>query len=377
MSSHSAVDTRTVIIGASAAGLATAACLKRANLDSIVLEQSNQVGARWRSHYDRLHLHTNRGLSGLPFKPMPANYPRYPSRDQVVAYLEDYAKAFEISPRFGQKVVAVEQDGAGWITRTEDASYRSQYVVVASGYANHAYMPTFPNMEQFKGNILHSREYKTGATYKGQSVLVVGFGNSGGEIAIDLYEQGAKPAMAVRNPVNVIPRDVFGIPVLAIGVYSPQGIPAVSDFLFAPLISLLVGDIRKLGLRKLPYGPQQQIARDKHIPLIDIGTIKHIREGHIQVYPGIARFNDKSVVFEDGRELAVDSLVMATGYRPAVHEFLGGAERVTDAAGVPRVSGGESALAGLYFCGFYVSPTGMLREIGMEAQRIATTIAGR
>ena len=377
MSSHAAFDTRTVIIGASAAGLATAACLKRVGVECIVLEQSNQVAARWRSHYDRLHLHTNRGLSGLPFKPMPADYPRYPSRDQVVAYLEDYAKAFEISPRFGQKVVAVEQQGDGWITRTQDASYRSQFVVVASGYANHTYMPTFPNMEAFKGKILHSREYKTGAAYKGQSVLVVGFGNSGGEIAIDLYEQGAKAAMVVRNPVNVIPRDVFGIPVLAIGVYSPKGIPAISDFLFAPLISLLVGDIRKLGLRKLPYGPQQQIARDKHIPLIDIGTIKHIREGHIQVYPGIARFNEKSVVFEDGRELAVDSVVMATGYRPAVHEFLSRADRVTDAAGVPLVSGGESALAGLYFCGFYVSPTGMLREIGMEAQRIAAAIAGR
>ncbi len=368
------IKTRGVIIGASAAGLATAACLKRLGIDFVLLEQEQQVAVRWRNHYDRLHLHTNRGFSGLPYHPMPSNYPQYPSRDQLVAYLEDYVKAFDLAPKFGQKVASVEAQDGGWMTKTADTTYQSDFVVIATGYTRQPFMPTFPDMELFKGKILHSKEYRTGVAYKGQSVLVVGFGNSGGEIAIDLYEQGAKPSLAVRNPVNIIPRDILGIPVLAIGVYSSMFPPALNDFLFAPLISLMIGDVRKLGLRKHPYGPLQQIQRDKRIPLIDVGTVRHIREGHITVYPGISRFNVDGVVFEDGQEQAFDAVVMATGYRPALQDFLTEAERVLDAEGVPLVSGRESALPGLYFCGFYVSPSGMLREIGIEAQKIAKAI---
>src|SRR5262245_29680703 len=113
----------TVIIGASAAGLATAACLKKLGVDYVLLEQADQVAARWRQHYDRLHLHTNRALSGLPYYPMPSDYPRFPSRDQFVKYLEDYAKKLELTPRFGQKVVSVEQKDGAWVTQTQDSVY--------------------------------------------------------------------------------------------------------------------------------------------------------------------------------------------------------------------------------------------------------------
>lgn len=374
MSEQPAFDTTAVIVGASAAGLAVAACLKRAGIDDVLLEQGEHVAARWRQHYDRLHLHTHRALSGLPYLPLPARYPRYPSRDQFVAYLEDYAATLDLRPRFGQRVVSVARSGDGWTTQTQDASYRSRVVVVATGYARQPNMPSFPGLNAFRGAVLHSSEYRTGAPYAGQSVLVIGFGNSGGEIAIDLFEHGARPALAVRQPVNVVPRDILGIPVQAISAYAPSRSPALSDMLFAPLIRLTVGDIRKLGLRKLPYGPRQQIARDKRIPLIDVGTLKLIRDGHITVYPGIERFTDTGVVFEDGRELAADAVVMATGYGPALQDFLPDAAGAIDPAGVPVTSGRESPLPGLYFCGFHVASAGMLREIGIEAKRIATAI---
>src|SRR5690606_15896178 len=137
-----AIESATVVIvGASAAGLATAACLKKSGLDTILLEQSASVGASWRAHDDRLHLPTPRMLSGLPHYPMPRHYPRYPARDQVVAYLEEYANALDLQPRFNQRVVSVEQDASGWITRTPDAAYRSRVVVIATGYARQPNLP--------------------------------------------------------------------------------------------------------------------------------------------------------------------------------------------------------------------------------------------
>ncbi len=153
--------------------------------------------------------------------------------------------------------------------------------------------------------------------------------------------------------------------------------PAVSDVLFAPLISLTVGNITRFGLRKLPYGPLQQVARDHRVPLLDSGAIRHIRTGHIAAYPGITRFSETGVVFENGRELAVQTVIMATGYRPALHDFLPAAGRVIDASGAPVVSGRESPLPGLYLCGFRVTATGMLREIGREAQHIAKELGAK
>src|SRR5712691_7437576 len=109
----------TVVNGESAAGLATAACLARAGVSNVVLEQHAHVADAWRHHYDRLHLHTTRGLSGLPYHPMPETYPKYPSRDQVVRYLEDYARRFSIEPRFEQRVSSVRRDGDSWLTETK------------------------------------------------------------------------------------------------------------------------------------------------------------------------------------------------------------------------------------------------------------------
>jgi indole-3-pyruvate monooxygenase len=364
----------TVIIGASAAGLAAAACLKRENVPFVLLEQSDHVAASWRNHYDRLHLHTNRSLSNLPYFPMPPSYPKYPSRDQVVAYLESYTRHHQIEPQFGQKVVSVALQGDEWITETETARYSSRNVIVATGYTRQPNLPNLPGQEAFQGEILHSSTYKNGAKYAGKSVLVMGFGNSGGEIAIDLSEHGAQPALSVRSPVNVIPRDMFGIPVLALGILMSRLPAKLADLLSAPLVRLTVGNVGALGLRTLPYGPNQQIRRDHRIPLLNIGTIKLIREDKIRVFPGLDRLTPNGARFVDGSEASFDALVLATGYRPALGDFLKQAEQVTDSSGIPLQSGDETVLRGLYFCGFFVSPTGMLREIGIEAKRIASQI---
>ncbi len=368
-------NNHTIIIGAGAAGLAVSACLKQAGLPNLILEQSDQVGATWRKHYDRLHLHTDKKNSALPFAPFPNDYPRYPSRDQVVGYLEEYAKRFDLDIHFNQHVQSARRENGQWLVQTQDTLHSTRNLVIATGYTRQPLMPAWSGLESFPGTVLHSSEYKNGAAFKGQKVLVVGFGNSGGEIAVDLFEQGAKPSLAVRNAVNVIPRELAGIPTLSIGIVQNKLPMWLADAINAPILRMVIGDITKYGLRKLPYGPATQIRQDKRIPLIDVGTMKLIRAGQVKIFPGVVNVSGNRINFEGGQEAQFDALILATGYRPNVSEFLEGLESVFDADGTPLSTGKESAIQGLYFCGYYVSPTGMLREIAMEARQISSAIA--
>ena len=181
----------TVIVGASAAGLSTATCLASAGRSYRLLESTPHVGAAWRGHYDRLHLHTSRRLSALPGYPLPKEYPTYAARDQVVSYLENYAARLPTPPQFSERVTKIRRQGGDWITTSSVGTYRSQNVVIATGNARVPNVPRWPDQDLFTGSVQHSSQYKNGKHLVGKRVLVIGFGNSGGEIAIDLTEHGA------------------------------------------------------------------------------------------------------------------------------------------------------------------------------------------
>ena len=365
-------ETDVLVVGASAAGLATAACLTDQGITCEVLEASDVVACAWRQHYDRLHLHTPRSASALPGLSMPRAWGRYPTRDNVVEYLETYARYHRIVPQFGQCVRQIKSEGDKWLATTADRSWLARDVVIATGNTHRPYRPTWPGQGQYRGDLLHSSEYRNGDRWRGRPVLVVGFGNSACEQALDLLEHGAEPYLSVRSPVNVIPRDLLGhVPVLQLGIVMRHIPTRVADVLAAPLVRLTVGDITKVGLRKLPYGPNTQIARDRHVPMLDIGTMAQVRAGRIGIRPGVESLTSAGVRFVDGTGLDVDAVVLATGYEPALAELLPTWRSVCDDAGRPLVSGEPTALAGLWFCGFFVSPAGMLREIGLEATRIA------
>lgn len=371
-------DTGTLVVGASAAGLAVGAELRRNRLDFQIVEAEDMVGKPWRRRYDRLHLHTPRWNSGLPGLPMPREWERYPSRDQVVTYLENYRRHFSLQPHFGQRVTRIERGGGGWETTTSKRIWRSRSVVVATGLTSVPMRPSWPGIDRFGHTIIHSSEYRNGEPWRGRPVLVVGFGNSGCEIALDLVERGARSHLSVRSPVNVIPRDVFGvIPVLQLGVLFRHLPTRLADALAWPIVRLSIGDIRRAGLAKLPYGAMTQIAKDRRIPLLDFGPMALIRSGRITVHGEIDHVIPNGVVFTDGSTLAVDALILATGYRSGLDAFLVDWREVCDGAGFPLRSGGPSGLTGLYFCGMHISPAGMFREIGLEARRIAADIAAR
>ena len=232
-----------MVIGAGPAGLAVGACLSRANIPFTILDRGPNVAATWRTHYDRLHLHTNKGSSALPFIPFPRSYPRYPSRDQVVEYLESYGRAFEIEPRFNEEVVAARRRNDAWGVRTVSTTYCAPHLVVATGLNREPIVPQWPGRESYCRPIVHSRDYTNGSAYAGARVLVVGIGNSGAEIALDLHEHGAYPTIAERSPVNVLPRDILGVPVAVTARFAGLLPADVADTINAPFRRLLLGDL--------------------------------------------------------------------------------------------------------------------------------------
>jgi cation diffusion facilitator CzcD-associated flavoprotein CzcO len=305
---------------------------------------------------------------------MPPDYPAYPSRAQMTAYLESYAARFEIKPKFGVTVSRIDRETAGWRADTSQGPMAAPVIVVATGIADAPYRPSWPGSEAFSGRVIHSSDYRNPDSFAGKRVLVVGFGNSGGEIALDLANAGIDVALAVRSPVQILPRDLLGFPILSWAILYRRLPARLVDFINAPVLRLAVGNIERLGLRRAAKGPRQMVEEDGRVPLIDIGTLACIRDGSIRVRGGVDRFTPDGVVFTDGSAEPFDAVILATGFRPDLRRLMPDVQGVFDQHGMPLVTGQATAAPGLYFCGQITVPTGQLREIAIEAQRIAGSI---
>ena len=367
-------QTNTLIIGASISGLACASSLRKQNIDYLIIEKQKQVATSWRNHYERLHLHTSKRFSNLPYKKFKNSVPRYPSRQQVVDYLEDYQKIFDINPDYNTEALSIKKEADYWITQTSNGTFESRHVIMATGAYSKPKPINFKGKETFTGKIIHSIKYKTGKDFCWQNVLVVGFGNSACEIAIDLYENGARPSMSVRSPVNVIPRDVLGIPVLELSLLMKNISPRIADKISAPLMRWLVGDLTKFGLKKLPYGPLEEIQKEGKIPLLDIGTIRHIRNGHIKIYDDIESIDGETVFFKEGKKENFDAIIACIGYYRDYAEIVEVEKKrfedLNQCVDKQKYFGKD----GLYFCGYWTSPNGQFREISLDAKKIAADI---
>jgi cation diffusion facilitator CzcD-associated flavoprotein CzcO len=371
MDGNPMVDADAIIVGAGPAGLACAAAMRQLGHKVAILEKAETVASVWRRHYERLHLHTDRGHSGLPGMTMPRTYPRYPSRAQVVEYLENYAAHFDLRPIFNSTVRAVRRDGSTWRVDTEQRSFVAPVVVIATGWADFPHLPTWPGSNAYKGSVIHSTEYNNPAAYAGKRVLVVGFGNSGGEIALDLAQANVDVTLAVRGPVQILPRELLGLPILTWAIAEARLPARMADFINAPAIRLAVGSVKHLGLKMASKGPRRMIEEDRRVPLLDVGTLARIRDGTIKVRGGIDRFTNDGVVFSDTPAETFDCIILATGFSPDLRKLLPEAKGVFDRHGMPLATGQATLEPGLFFCGLIASPTGQLREIGIEARRIA------
>lgn len=199
-----------IIVGAGPSGLATAACLTKNGVPYVILERSNCIASLWQKRtYDRLKLHLPKQFCQLPLLPFPEDYPEYPTKKQFIKYLELYRNHFNIKPHFNEQVLSARFDRVSGLWRVvtsrnrfEEVEYISRWLVVAAGENAECVIPEFDGLDDFNGNISHVSEYKCGERYCGEKVLVVGCGNSGMEICLDLCEHNAFPSMVVRDSVS-------------------------------------------------------------------------------------------------------------------------------------------------------------------------------
>jgi cation diffusion facilitator CzcD-associated flavoprotein CzcO len=350
------------VVGAGPAGLAVGACLRRAGLDFVILEKAQHVASSWQRHYERLHLHTVKQLSSLPYLPFPARYPRYVPRHLVIEYLKTYAETFDLKPRFGEAVRAIRRTGGGWTVESTSGAIETSHVVIASGFNAEPVMPDVPGMATFKGRVLHSVDYANARPFDGQSVLVVGMGNTGAEIALDLCENNARATISLRDSVHIAPRDLFGIPIQIAATLATKVLPiGVNDAIFPLVLDLALGYPARYGLKRPKEGILRQIARSSKIPVLDVGTVRKVAEGMIKIAPGVSTVAENGVRFKGGQAGEFDAIIFATGYRPNYRDFL---------------DAGDSS-DGLHFVGFKNPVTGLLREIAHEARRVADIITAR
>ncbi|WP_329028122.1 flavin-containing monooxygenase [Streptomyces sp. NBC_01423] len=372
-------DRPVYVIGGGPGGLAAAAALRARGVRAVVLEKSGSVGASWRGHYDRLHLHTTRRWSALPGLPMPRKFGRWVARDNVVRYLEKYAEHHELEVITGVEVSRVDRaaDGSGWrLSASGGRELTGRAVVVATGFNHTPHLPDWPGRETFTGELLHASEYRSPAPYAGKDVLVVGVGNTGAEIAVDLVEGGAsRVRLAVRTVPHIVRRSTAGWPAQATGILVRRLPVALVDRAGRLMARAAVPDLAEHGLPRPDTGLYSRV-KEGAIPVQDVGLIDAVKSGRVVPVAAVESFDEDAVVLADGTRITPDTVIAATGYRRALEPLVGHLG-VLDGRGRPVVHGARTPkqAPGLYFTGFTNPISGMLRELARDAEKIAKRVA--
>jgi putative flavoprotein involved in K+ transport len=365
------------VIGAGPAGLSAAAMLRRRGVDAVVIDRAKAVGSSWRGHYDRLHLHTVRWLSDLPGLRMPRSYGRWVHRDNVIDYLERYAAHHQLDLMLETEVRGLSRGDEGWVLDTSKGEIVAGSVVVATGYNHTPLMPEYPGRDGYTGTLTHASRYRNAEPYRGRDVLVVGSGNTGAEIAVDLVEGGARRVrLAVRTPPNIVRRQVGGTPnqVMAVGLRHLP--PRFVDSFVRLAQRMTIGDLSRYGLTKPERGVYTRVIEDDVIPIIDVGLIECVKRGQVEIVGALLGFDGPEVVLAGHERVQPEAVIVATGYQRGLEPLVGDLG-VLGPKGKPAVNGARThpSAPGLYFTGYTNPISGMFRELGIDSRRIAKTIA--
>ncbi|MGQ0537488.1 MAG: flavin-containing monooxygenase [Gemmatimonadaceae bacterium] len=360
------------IVGAGPAGLAAAASLQRRGIRYRLLERGDSLGHSWLNVYDSLRLHTGKHLSHLPGLRFGRAVSLFPSRGEFVAYLQRYSRHFGLAVETGSEVVRISRDeGGGWrVTLRSGVPFSASAVVMATGIMANPLTPPLAGLAGFRGAVLHSAAYRVPNAFAGRRVLVIGAGNSGGEIASELALAGARVTVAVRSGANVVPLTLAGVPIQYVA-YMLRGLPR-------PAKEFIVARVQRAMERKrgAPVLPRPAHSALDAIPLIGFNLVDAIRRGAIALkLAAVAQVVEDGVTFSDGSRGVYDTILLATGFAPAL-AALGSAVR-TDAKGFAlrsdRVTSADEP--DLYFVGHNYDATGGLSNIRRDAVLVAERIA--
>ncbi len=314
-----AAGRRVCVIGAGSAGLAAARNFREVGFDVDIIEREHELGGLWNYSspagrvYKSATMISSKPFTQFPDFPMPEEYPDYPSHDQVLAYLRSYAMHFKLDAliRYDLSVEEVRsRDDTSWdVTLSDGSTARYDAVVVANG---HNSVPRYPDFAgEFSGRMLHSADFKTPDSFAGESVLVVGRGNSGCDVAVEIMRTAARVFSSGRRGYHFVPRYFAGIPSDQVGdAFLRRKMPLEARRKLA--VAAIESEIGQMSDSGLPMPDHELYASH---PVINTSFPLAVKEGRIVPKPDIQRLLGSTVQFVDGSHETIDSIVFATGYR--------------------------------------------------------------
>jgi thioredoxin reductase len=314
------------IIGAGPCGVSMIRCMEKYNLEYDVFEYADEVGGIWNNDnplstmYDSAHLISSKSMTQYDEFPFDKDVADYPSQKVIKTYFKKYADKFELRKKiqFNIAVTNIERNSDGsWLLEYKNhksgEEYKASYkgVILATGLFNkgNENMPTWEGMDQFKGQILHSSEYRTNETFADKNVLIVGCGNSAADIAIDAVHRAKKVHMSVRRGYYFVPKYIFGKPTDTINGKLGKIIPGfIKRKVDQTVLQWFTGDPTRFGFPKPHYK-----FLESH-PVLNSYLLQHIGHGDISIKGDIQNFSENEVLFKDGSSEKYDVVLCATGY---------------------------------------------------------------
>lgn len=338
----------TIVIGAGQAGLATAYHLQKQGLNYLVLEDSKQTVGSWPKYYDSLTLFSPARYSSLPGRNFPGDPSRYPTKEEVISYLQEYKDHFNINVRTNERVTEISKNEDLFQIKTLTGNvYLAQTVIAATGAFAHPYQPEFADSELFNGKIIHSSEYKNSTDFKDQRIVVVGGANSAVQIAFELA-QTSNVSIATRKPITFSPQNFLG-----------------RDLHFWLTVS---------GLDRLPLVKGLSM----NTAVLDTGIYKQaILKQKPDSRPLFTSFTEEGVIWSDKQEEKVDIVIFATGYRPNVNYLKLMCTALNDSGHPLQTKGISKSIKGLYYVGLSGQrslSSATIRGVGADAKYVVKHI---
>lgn len=338
-------DPAVLVVGGGQAGLAIAARLKQLQVDTLIVDREMRIGDNWRKRYHALTLHNQVQVNHLPYMPFPPSWPTYIPKDKLANWFEAYVDAMELNFWTGTEFEGGAYDEAKgrWTVtlRRADGSKRTmlpRHVIMATGVSGIANIPEIPSLANFTGALLHSSRYEDGESWAGKRAIIVGTGNSGHDIAQDLYSSGAEVTLVQRSPTLVT--NIEPSAQLAYATYN-EGTLEDNDLIAAsmptPLAKKthvmlteqskqldkeLLDRLSRVGF-KLDFGEAGTGWQFKYLTrgggyYFNVGCSNLIVEGKVKLrqFDDIERFVAEGARMKDGSTIAADLIVLATGYKP-------------------------------------------------------------